>query len=400
MQKRVNFNNRENHLLSGILNLPDTRDVVAYALFAHCFTCTKSIKAASHIAGTLARQGIATLRFDFTGLGGSKGDFTESNFSTNISDLIDAAEFLKAEYLAPQILVGHSLGGTAILAASQHIESARAVATIGSPANPEHILHLLQEHLAALQTSGEAEVMLAGRPFNFKQDFVDDALAHQIDYQALNKALMVMHSPIDDTVSIAEASKIFTAALHPKSFVSLDNADHLLSGEEDSRYVGEVLASWVRPYLQLAENELTGEANGVYVEAKTAEGFLCKINANGHRMVADEPANVGGSNLGPTPYEYLATALGSCTAMTMNMYARHKKLNLSSVTVQVDHDRIHAEDCADCEKKSGQVDILSRTISVDGNLNDAQRTRLLEIADRCPVHKTLENEIKITTKSG
>lgn len=395
MQHRVQFENRSQHKLSGILHTPDTAPIMAYALFAHCFTCTKSIHAATNIVNTLAQQGIATLRFDFTGLGGSKGAFADSNFSTNIEDLVDAAEFLAQEYKAPQLLVGHSLGGTAMLAASQQIDSARAVASIGSPANPEHILHLLTEHLQELEHSGSADVDLAGRSFTFKQEFVDDARAHEINYRRLNKALMVMHSPIDDTVSIDEAGKIFANAMHPKSFVSLDKADHLLSNAGDSAYVGDVLASWAMRYLDIAPVDEDQADDGVLVSAKTRQGFLCTVQAGSHQLLADEPKSFGGTDLGPTPYDYLAGALGTCTAMTLNMYARHKKLKLDNVDVRVKHRRIHAEDCVDCEKQSGQVDVLSRDISVHGDLTDDQRQRLLQIADRCPVHKTLENEIKI-----
>jgi len=396
MQKRITFQNRDNLTLSGALHVP-VADPVAYALFAHCFTCTKSINAAVKISETLAEQGIATLRFDFTGLGGSKGDFSDSNFSTNINDLIDAAEFLKQEFQAPQLLIGHSLGGTAILAASQHIASATAIASIGSPSNPEHILHLLEEHLAELERSGSADVKLAGRPFTFKQEFVDDVLSHQINYRDLRKALMIMHSPLDDTVSVDEAGKIFSQAMHPKSFVSLDGADHLLSNAQDSQYAAQVLASWATRYIEINASSNV-ENQGVLASAKTAQGFLCQVNANGHRLIADEPRAMGGTNLGPSPYDLLGSALATCTAMTLNMYARHKKIDLQKVDVLVDHSRLHAEDCVDCEKSAGKVDVFNRAITLEGNLSAEQQARMLQIADRCPVHKTLENEIKITTE--
>jgi len=398
MQQRIKFKNREQLDLSGALHLPNSGDAYAYALFAHCFTCTKSINAAVAISDTLAQRGIATLRFDFTGLGGSKGDFAESNFSTNINDLVDAAEFLKTEFHAPQLLIGHSLGGTAILAASQQIESAKAVVSIGSPSNPEHILHLLTEHLNELENSGSAEVKLAGRPFKFKQEFVDDVRSHEIDHRKLRKALMVMHSPQDDTVSIDEAGKIFAQAMHPKSFVTLDGADHLLSNKQDSQYAAGVLASWALRYIEPIELKSNIE-HGVSVNAKTDLGFLCQVNANGHELIADEPLSMGGTNLGPSPYDLLGTALATCTAMTLNMYARHKKINLSNVGVKVDHSRIHADDCVDCEKSDGKVDVFSRVIKLDGEFSPEQAARMLQIADRCPVHRTLENEIKITTES-
>ncbi len=400
MHKTIRFNNRSGHALSGVIHYADAAkfaEPLAYALYAHCFTCTKSIKAAVIISKALALQGIATLRFDFTGLGGSKGAFADSNFSTNIDDLIDAAEFMGAEFAAPQLLVGHSLGGTAVLAAAKHIASAKAVASIGSPAEPDHILHLLERHLNELEQQGQADVQLAGRPFTFKQDFVDDVHRHSIDYRGLRKAVMVMHSPIDDTVSIDEAGKIFSAAMHPKSFVTLDQADHLLSREQDASYAADVLAAWVMRYLDLSRPSIVHDA-GVLVSADTDQGFLCQVHANGHRLVADEPTSFGGTDLGPSPYDFLATALGSCTAMTLNMYARHKKLPLENVKVDVSHHRIHAQDCDECESQQGKVDVLTRKISVEGDLSVQERARLLQIADRCPVHKTLENEIKIDSE--
>lgn len=396
MQQRVNFENRNGIRLAGILHFPDTRETQAYALFAHCFTCTKNINSATNIADALAQRGIATLRFDFTGLGASKGSFADSSFSTNIEDLIDAADYLAKEHAAPQLIVGHSLGGTAILAAAKHIASAKAVASIGSPASPEHVLHLLEQDLESIEQDGLAEVNLAGRAFTFKQGFVDDIRQHQIDYKKLGKALMVMHSPIDDTVSIDQAGKIFSQAMHPKSFVSLDKADHLLTRTEDSQYVGKVLASWALRYIDLLPAAQVFQ-EGVLVSAKTAQGFLNNINANGHQLVADEPIALGGTNLGPSPYDLLASALGSCTAMTLNMYARHKNLDVSEVLVQVKHERIHAQDCVDCETQVGKIDVFKREISIQGKLDEAQHQRMLEIADRCPVHKTLENEIKIET---
>ncbi len=398
MQQRVNFKNRDGHQLVGILHSPDTEEIIAYALFAHCFTCTKNINSATHISNTLAQNGIATLRFDFTGLGASQGDFADSSFTTNINDLLDAAQFLANEHHAPQLLVGHSLGGTAILAAAKHIPSAQAVVSIGSPAAPEHILHLIEADLETIESEGEAEVDLAGRAFTFKRDFVNDVREHDIDYKTLGKALLVMHSPIDATVSVKEAGTIFSHAMHPKSFISLDKADHLLAKSEDSMYAANVLSAWAKRYIDPLPNKQPTAGHGVTVSGKTAQGFLCTVNASGHHFIADEPIAVGGTNLGPSPYDYLATALGTCTAMTLNMYARHKKIDLSNVTVAVAHNRVHADDCLDCDKQQGQIDVFTRHISLEGKLTENQSNRMLQIADRCPVHKTLENEIKIETE--
>ena len=401
MQTRLNFNNRQGIKLSGALHQPKIGQPIAYALYAHCFTCTKSIKAAVIITEALAQHGIATLRFDFTGLGASKGSFADSNFSTNIDDLVDAAHFLEQEYQAPQLLIGHSLGGTAMLAAAQYIGDAKAIATIGSPSEPAHILHLLEEHLKDLDDNGEAEVKLAGRPFTFKQSFVDDLSKHQVNYRDLDKALLVLHSPSDTTVSIDEAGKIFSQAKHPKSFVTLENAGHLLEEFKDARYTADVLCAWALRYLQLSEQE-EKEVAGVQVSADPEQGFLCEISAGIHSFIADEPKSFGGTNLGPTPYDFLAAALGTCTAMTINMYARRKKMALKDVRVNVEHSRIHINDCDDCQKtgdnENGKVHVLTRSIEIDGDISEAQRQRMLEIADLCPVHKTLENEIKIRSE--
>lgn len=425
MQKKVIFKTRQGFELSGALHVPENKAIQAYTLFAHCFTCTKNINSAVNIANALAEEGMATLRFDFTGLGASKGDFADTSFTTNVNDLIDAAEFLKNDYQAPQIIVGHSLGGTAVLAAAKDIPSAKAVVSIGSPSSPEHILHQLESQLDELKCDGEATVCLAGRDFVFRQEFVDDVHNHSIDYRRLRKALMVMHSPVDDTVPISEAETIYEAALHPKSFISLDNADHLLSKSKDSRYAGRVLAAWARRYLateevnddSLSEDSLSDKKSeqenqsndesviddNVVVTAQTSEGFLNRINANGHELLADEPESVGGKNRGPTPYDYLSTALGTCTAMTLNMYARRKKLDVSKVIVNVTHDKVHAEDCEHCtekdgSQKSGKIDKFHRSIIIEADITEEQRQRMLEIADLCPVHKTLHSESIIETE--
>ncbi|GAA4362853.1 bifunctional alpha/beta hydrolase/OsmC family protein [Kangiella marina] len=402
MQKKVNFTTKDGFELSGVIHFPEHRVTQAYALFAHCFTCTKNINSAVNIANALADEGIATLRFDFTGLGASKGDFADTSFTTNVNDLIDAANFLAADYEAPQIIIGHSLGGTAILAAAKDISSAKAVATIGSPASPEHVLHQLEPELQTLKEKGEATIKLAGRPFTFKQDFVDDVQQHNIDIHGLNKALMVMHSPIDDTVSISEAETIYKSALHPKSFITLDKADHLMSKTEDSMYAGHVLASWASRYIDTKEEPLLPKAQDkVVIAAQTGEGFLNRVNANGHVFLADEPERLGGTNLGPTPYDFLSTALGTCTAMTLNMYARRKKLDVSKVIVNVSHDKVHLEDCDHCEAKkgdkNGKIDKFHRSIVIEADITEEQRQRLLEIADLCPVHKTLHSESIIET---
>jgi len=357
------------------------------------------MSAGKNIAEMLAENGIATLRFDFTGLGGSKGQFEDSSFSTDVDDLVSAANFLAENYDSPQVIVGHSLGGTAVLAAASHIESVKAVATVGSPSSPDHILHMLEAQLEEIAATNAATVKLAGRNFKFKQAFVDDVRNYNLDIANLGKAIMVLHAPMDDTVSINEASKIFVTAKHPKSFLSLDGGDHLLTRDQDSLYVGSVIASWAKRFIDPMEPKAAEEAKeGISSTAKTNEGFYNIVSARTHRFIVDEPLSYGGTDLGPTPYEYLGAALGSCTSMTLNGYARRKEMNVTSVSVDVKHTRIHADDCDTCEKSDGKIDQFTREITITGNITDEQRSRMLEIADRCPVHRTLENEIKIVTR--
>jgi putative redox protein len=398
--KNVNFPNPEGLSLSGILDLP-AFEPVAWALFAHCFTCSKNLKAAANISRAMTAAGIGVLRFDFTGLGRSEGRFEDTTFSSNVADLLAAAEWLAREHRAPEILLGHSLGGTAVLQAAAKIPSAVAVATIGSPADPLHVSHLFAGSVDELRAEGVAEVHLGGRPFRIKRQFLDDLEKHDLpgSVAGLRKALLVMHAPLDDIVEVNNASDLFVAAKHPKSFVSLDKADHLLSREEDSRYAGRVLAAWASRYLADRDDrsELDAATGEVIAHTKIS-GFATEIRVGHHVLLADEPASAGGTDAGPSPYDLLAAALASCTTMTLKMYASHKKLDMRSAMVSVTHGRVHADDCVDCQQQDGRIHEFRRELSLDGDLSDAQKQRMLEIADRCPVHKTLHNEIKIRTQ--
>ena len=403
---KASFKNSQGESLSGLLEIPDA-ETKAYALFAHCFTCSKDIAAASRITRALANKGIAVLRFDFTGLGNSDGDFANTNFSSNINDLIQAANHLEENYAAPVMIIGHSLGGAAVLAAAHAIPSLKAVVTIGAPATGHHVEHLFSHAKEEIVNNDEALVDLAGRQFKIKKQFVEDIYTYNDTkhINQLNKALLVLHSPIDETVSIDEAAKIYSAAKHPKSFISLDKADHLLSRREDSEYVASIISSWAARYLDIVDvNQEAASGTAPDIEkghvfvAEQNKKFTRKIYTEDHQLIADEPLSAKGSNLGPNPYELLLAALGACTSMTMRMYASRKNLDLDNIEVTLKHDHIHAEDCSDCDAKTGLVDKIEKTIKLEGNLTEAERQRIFEIADMCPVHKTLHNEIKINSK--
>ena len=374
---------------------------LAYALFAHCFTCSKESKAATLISASLAERGVAVLRFDFTGLGGSEGDFANTNFSSNIGDLVAAANFLRQTYRAPAVLIGHSLGGTAMLAAAQKIPETLAVATIGSPYDPDHVLRLLKDSLGAIQAKGEALVNIAGREFRIKKQFLDDIQGRKLGdtVARLGRALMVMHSPRDTIVDIDNAAKIFMAAKHPKSFVSLDPADHLLSRREDALYAGQLLAAWAERYLDVKPSEIPAPPPGKVFVRETREGkFTNQVVVGRHVIRADEPVAAGGLDTGLSPYDLLCAALGACTAITLRLYADLKGIPLERVSVELKHEKIHATDCAECETKEGKIDRIERLIGLEGALDPAQRQKLLEIANKCPVHRTLHSEVVIPTR--
>lgn len=395
---RVEFEGTQGHRLVGRLHRPASPR--AWALFAHCFTCSKDIRAASIVSGALAAQGIATLRFDFTGLGESEGDFADTSFSSNIGDLVAAADYLREAHEAPSLLVGHSLGGAAVLAAAHRIEEVKAVATIGAPFDPEHVRHLIDASAPDLQERGEATVNIGGRPFRMKKQFLDD-LAEQCSADkiaTLKRALVVMHAPLDNIVGIENAGSIFGAARHPKSFISLDGADHLLRRPEDARFAGSVLAAWAERYLP-KRDEATSTADPREVEVRGGStGLAQAIRIGPHALVADEPISVGGGDTGPTPYDLLSAALGTCTSMTLQLYARRKKWPLEAVRVSLRHDKVHASDCEECETRTGKVDEIERVIEIVGALDDEQRARMLEIADKCPVHRTLHNEVVVKSR--
>jgi putative redox protein len=399
---RITFAGAMGDQLAARLDLP-SGPVRAYALFAHCFTCSKDSVAAHRIAAKLASLGIAVLRFDFTGLGSSEGEFSNTTFSSNVEDLVRAANYLREHHAAPSLLIGHSLGGAAVLAGAHRIPEAKAVMTIGAPSDVAHVLRHFGGRLQEIEQHGAAEVTLAGRTFTITRQFVDDTKAQPLTARIadLRKALLVMHAPIDQTVGIESASAIFAAAKHPKGFISLDSADHLLSKPADAAYAADVIAAWSSRYLATNKHSPVDE-DGVVV-SETGEGkFQNVVIAGRHHLVADEPVDVGGFDSGPNPYQYLAVALAACTSMTLRIYAEHKKLELGRLSVRVRYGKVSAEHCDDCGKaaegRTGKIDRFERLISVEGDLDPALIQKVHEIAGKCPVHRTLESGAAIVSK--
>ena len=398
---RLTFPGAQGDTLSARLERP-VGPARAAALFAHCFTCSKDLKAIRRISRSLVEEGIAVFAFDFTGLGESEGSFADTNFSSNIEDLEAAARFMESEIGAPALLVGHSLGGAAVLAAAHRLESVRAVATIGAPSDPAHLVTTLEEAAPELATASEAEITLAGRPFRIKRQLLDDLKEQRLIelVSTLGRPLMIFHSPVDETVSVDHAAVLYQAARHPKSFVSLDTADHLLLQKpEDAAFVGQVLAAWVKRYLPPLEDDAPHRdlLDAVVVESGPS-GYATRIHAGRHHLWADEPVAAGGTDTGPNPYDLLLSALGACTTITLRMYADRKQWPLEGIRATLRHQKVHARDCEDCESETGYVDRIDRELTFLGPLDEAQRKRLLEIADKCPVHKTLHSEVVVDTR--
>ncbi|MBT7953693.1 MAG: OsmC family protein [Rhodospirillaceae bacterium] len=400
---KVTFNGALGEELAARLDMP-LGPPRAYALFAHCFTCSKDIFAAARVSAGLAERGIAVMRFDFTGLGHSDGEFANTNFTSNVGDLVAAAKWLADNHQAPSILIGHSLGGAAVLAAAGEVPGVKAVATIGAPFDPAHVSDNFSAAIQEIGEKGEAEVSLGGRPFVIKQQFLDDIAAQDQKDRigSLKKALLVFHAPGDAVVGIENAAEIYGAAKHPKSFVTLDDADHLLSRKPDAVYVAEIISAWASRYLgeEVTTLSTPKSGEGEVAVQETREGkFTQSISVGGkHVLRADEPPAYGGTDTGPTPYDLLLSGLGACTTMTIRMYADRKKIPLERASVTLRHDKIHADDCETCETKDGKVDQIVREISLEGELSEEQRQTLLAIAEKCPVHRTLHSEVVVESR--
>ncbi len=397
---RVTFKNKQGQTLSGRLELPLDKKPKAFAIFAHCFTCGKDLRAARNIALALSQKGFGVLRFDFTGLGQSQGEFSETHFSSNVSDIVAAATYMEQNYKAPSLLVGHSLGGTAVLLAGSQLDSVKAIATIGAPSEPEHVLNLFSENIEQIMANGAATVNIGGRPFKISSEFVKNVEAQALDsvlQKMRKKSVLILHSPQDTTVGISNAKNIYNHLHHPKSYVTLDGADHLLSNTADSLYTGDIIAAWVQRYIEyeIADELSTSEQ----VAVRLNEGpFLTEVLAGNHHLYADEPKSFGGQDLGPSPYEFLSTGLGACTAMTLRMYADRKKWPLEEVEVHLSYDSKYFEDSQACEDAKRKIGKFERIVKIKGDLTEEQLNRLVEIANRCPVHKTLEAGVKVSTR--
>lgn len=400
LTEHVRFEGASGATLDARLELPEGGEPVGYAIFAHCFTCSKHLFAPTRISRALAGHGIATLRFDFTGLGHSEGEFENTSFSSNVGDLVAAARFLEAQHEAPKLLIGHSLGGSAVLMAAAQIEACRAVATINAPCEPEHVERLFGGSIATIEGQGKAEVTLQGRTFTITDAFLDDLRSHRMTetIAGLSQALLVCHAPRDEMVGIDNATRIFTSAKHPKSFIGLDGADHLLTDAEDAAWLASMIAAWAPRYTEFekqAEQRPPDEYSKIdpdtVVVTEAEDGhYKAHVVVGRHHLLADEPAEVGGEDAGPSPYDLVSAALGACTTMTMRMYAERKAWPLDRVKVELRHSKIHAEDCDHCEEKTGKIDRIERVIHIEGDaLDDDQRHRLFEIANKCPVHRTL-----------
>ena len=391
---RVEFPGHDGGLLAARLDTPVFRPH-AWALFAHCFSCSKDIYAARETTAALVEQGIGVLRFDFTGLGHSEGDFSNTNFTTNVQDLVAAAEWLEAAHGGPQLLIGHSLGGAAVIVAAHDIPQVKAVVTIGAPSDAAHVIKAIRTRVEQIEDEGEAEVQLAGRPFVLKRQFLEDVRGAKVTeaVAALRRPLLVMHAPLDETVGIENATALFVAARHPKSFISLDKADHLLTSPGDAQRAGKLIAVWAEPYVFDAGAAMpvqeTGGTRDVVVSETGRGKFENAVVIGDYVSIADEPIDVGGGGRGPDPYEYVAAGLGACTSMTLRMYAERKGWPLERVSVSITHSKDYVDDCLHCEE-GRKIDVFDRAITIEGNLNADQRARMMEIADKCPVHQTLE----------
>jgi len=400
--QKVAFPNQKGQILAGRLDFPADRFPHNYAIFAHCFTCGKDFSAARNISRSLASEGFGVLRFDFTGLSKSEGDFSNTNFTTNVEDIIAAAHFLKENYKSPSLLAGHSLGGAAVLFAGSQIDSVKAVTTIGAPSNPSHVLKQLGSSLDVINRDGEAKVTLASRPFTFKKQFIDDLESMSCVNAAQKlrgKALLIFHSPQDATVNIKNAEEIYLSAHHPKSFVTLDGSDHLLIDKKNAAYVGQVIAGWAARYIPVSLPEEIKTKHQVVASLDDEDVYSTEMKLGKHYLKADEPESIGGHDFGPTPFELVSAGLSACTAITIQMYARRKGWKIDNVEVHINYGKEYIKDCDTGEASTNKIDVFNRSIKIEAsNLTKEQINKIMQIADNCPVHKTLTTDTRVITR--
>ncbi|MBR9846350.1 MAG: OsmC family protein [Algicola sp.] len=401
-KKKLQISNKKGIKLQAYLELPANQKPNYYAVFAHCFTCSSTLSAVKNISRSLTNHGFGVLRFDFTGLGRSEGEFSDSYFSANVDDLIAVNDYLKANYKAPSLLVGHSLGGAAVLVAASKLDNIEAVSTIGAPATINHVKHLFSHDIDNIQEQGLMKVNIGGRPFHIDEDFVSDFDKTDLPsiVKNLRKPLLIMHSPIDTIVGIKNAEQLYLHAHHPKSFISLDDADHLLSNSEDSSYVGNVIGAWVERYFESKENTMLnteGEQLVAHLNLKE-DNFTTKIQTAKHNFIADEPTTIGGDDFGPSPYDFLSAGLAACTVMTLKLYAERKQWDLQEVYAYITYSKKHSEDLMLDLEKPSRIDHLLKKLVFVGDLDSSQKQKLKEIASKCPVHKTLITDTIIETE--
>ncbi|MCK0191191.1 bifunctional alpha/beta hydrolase/OsmC family protein [Arenibacter sp. F20364] len=397
--QKVSFKNGNGETLVGRISLPANQHPHNFVLFAHCFTCNKNLTAIRNISRALTADGFGVLRFDFTGLGESEGEFSDSNFSGNVEDLLEAAKYLEEHYISPTLIIGHSLGGAAAILAAQQISSIKAIATIGAPSDPLHVKHIFKDDIETITDKGTAEVNIGGRSFTIKKQFLEDlkSQSFQETLKNIGKSILILHSPQDNIVEIKNAEEIYIRSHHPKSFVSLDGADHLLSNPKDASYTGEIIGKWSKRYLEMPGAIALETEREVVSSLDASDGFTTQMKVGSHYITADEPVSYGGNNFGPSPYELVSAGLSACTAMTIQMYVKRKKWPLENVEVHTSYQKLHAADCTNCDSSEAKIDTFQREIKLTGDLDDKQIARIMEIADKCPVHKTLKSEINIAT---
>lgn len=398
--QKITFENSRGEKLSARIAFPIDRKPHNFAVFANCFTSNKNFKAIRYITQSLTAEGFGVLSFDFTGLGESEGNFAGTAFSSSVDDLICAANYLKENYVAPTLIVGHSLGGAAVILAASQVDEIKAVVTSGTPSARQHVRNLLKSGIEEIEENGVAEVDIGGRPFTVKKEFIDDLVNQKLPgvVKQIRKSYLGLHSAQDTIVGIENESELYLAVRHPRSFISPDGADHLLSKEKDACCAGDLIVTWAKRYVEIPEIEELSTQSRVVAYLDTSEKFTTHIKADQRSLIADEPENFGANVFGPSPYQLVASGLATCTLMTLHLYAELKKWDLQEVFRHIRHETTHLEDWKDCENPKAQIDKFTRDLELIGDLDVEQKQKLLEVSGKCPVHQPPENVAHIETR--